>query len=120
MYGPGYDFIDYQLLETPRYAEQYESYASTSIEYGTNGQQIYGRQSVWGGSDNYGFRVSYGHRTANDYATGNGSRLPSSYNSRDLNLAFGYDFSPDSHLEFNYLRLDQTGVEFPQQYFANI
>ncbi|HND52808.1 MAG TPA: hypothetical protein PLV92_10445, partial [Pirellulaceae bacterium] len=113
-YGPGFDFIDFQLLESPRYEDGGpHAEGSSSVEYKTNGQQWYGRQSFWGGGANYGFRVSYGHRTGNDYETGGGWELPSSYNSRDLNVAFGYDFSPDSHLEFNYLRLDQTGVEFP-------
>jgi len=28
-------------------------------------------------------------------------------------VAIGRDLTPDSHLEFNYLRLDQTDVEFP-------
>ena len=46
-----------------------------------------------------------------------GGTLPSSYNSRHLDVALGYDLSPDSHLEFNYLRLDQTGVEFPGMVF---
>ena len=27
------------------------------------------------------------------------------------------DLSPDEHIEFSYLRLDQTGVEFPGQIF---
>jgi len=116
--GPGFSFIDFQFLDTPRYADGPRCFASTSLEYKTNGEQLYGRQSIWGGGANYGYRVSYGHRTGNDYDTGSavfdaGGTLPTSYNSRHLDVAFGYDFSPDSHLEFNYLRLDQTGVEFP-------
>ena len=116
--GPGFQFVDFQFLDTPRYANGPRCFASTSLEYKTNGEQLYGRQAIWGGGANYGYRVSYGHRTGNDYDTGSavfdaGGTLPSSYNSRHLDVAFGYDFSPDSHLEFNYLRLDQTGVEFP-------
>jgi iron complex outermembrane recepter protein len=112
MYGPGYDFIDYQLLPTPRY-DSWELHGSSTGEFKTNGQQWYGRQSAWGGDENYGYRASYGHRTGNDYEAGNGMELPSSYNSRDVNLALGYNLSDDSQLEFRYLRLDQTGVEFP-------
>lgn len=112
-YGPGTNFIDFQLLETPRYDGGHQWNGSTSVEYKTNGEQFYGRDMAWGGGENYGYRVSYGHRTGNDYRDGSGMRLPSSYNSRDLDVALGYDFSDVSHLEFNYLRLDQTGVEFP-------
>ncbi|MCA9122316.1 MAG: TonB-dependent receptor [Planctomycetaceae bacterium] len=111
-YGPGFDFVDFQLSAAPRY-DGYQWQGSTSIEYLTNGAQLYGRQMVMGGDTDYGYRVSYGHRTGSDYKTGNGSRLPSSYNSRDLDLALGYDLADDSRIEFNYLRLDQTGVEFP-------
>ncbi|MCA9125225.1 MAG: TonB-dependent receptor [Planctomycetaceae bacterium] len=111
-YGPGFDFVDFQLTPAPRY-DGYNWEGNTSVEYQTNGEQLYGRQMVMGGDADYGYRVSYGHRTGNDYETGNGSRLPSSYNSRDLDLALGYDLTDDSSLEFNYLRLDQTGVEFP-------
>lgn len=112
-YGPGFNFVDFQLLPAPRYLDGPERHGSTSLEYLTNGQQWYGRQAVWGGNETFGYRVSYGHRTGSDYETGNGSRLPSSYNSRDLDVALGYDLSPDSHIDFSYLRVDQSDVEFP-------
>jgi outer membrane receptor protein involved in Fe transport len=112
-YGPGFNFIDFELLDSPRYRCGYQTEGSTSFEYKTNGEQVYGRQSVWGGSNNWGFRASYGHRTGNDYRTGAGFELPTSYNSRDVDVAVGFDPSCDSNLEFHYLRLDQTDVEFP-------
>lgn len=116
-YGPGFNFIDFQFLDTPRYSDGPRCFSSTSLEYKTNGEQWYGRQAIWGGGSNYGYRVSYGHRTGNNYSTGSsvfdaGGTQPSSYNSRHLDVAFGYDLSAGSHLEFNYLRLDQTGVMF--------
>jgi outer membrane receptor protein involved in Fe transport len=119
-YGPGFNFVDFQLLETPRF-DTYHSHGSTSAEYKTNGEQFYGRTSVWGGAGNWGYRVGYGHRIGNDYSTGGAAdgtffqptSLPSSYNSRDFDLALGYDIDQDRSLEFHYLRLDQTGVEFP-------
>ncbi|HPM80576.1 MAG TPA: TonB-dependent receptor, partial [Candidatus Anammoximicrobium sp.] len=117
LYGPGFSFYDVELLSTPRYQDGREVHGSTSLDYQTNGQQFYGRQNVWGGSDNWGVRVGYGHRTGNDYETGNGTEMPSSYKSRDMDVALGMDLSPDSHLEFSYLRLDQTDVEFPAQAF---
>ena len=61
----------------------------------------------------WGFRVGYGHRTGNDYVSGDRTQIPSSYNSRDLDLAVGHDLANSSHLEFKLLRLDQTNVEFP-------
>ena len=112
-YGPGLEFIDVELLKSPRYQDGFQWYGSTSLDYKTNGQQWYGRQSLWGGSDDWGFRVGYGHRTGSDYTTGAGLEMPSGYKSRDVDFALGYDLSPDSHLEFNCLRLDQTDVEFP-------
>ena len=112
-YGPGTNFIDFRLLESPRYDGGSERHGMTSFEYKANGEQIYGRDMVWGGGENYGYRVGYGHRTGNDYRDGSGFRLPTSYNSRDFDVALGYDFSDLSHLEFNYLRQDQTGMEFP-------
>jgi outer membrane receptor protein involved in Fe transport len=114
-YGPGFDFVDVQLLPAPRFLSGFESHASIASDYHTNGQQLYGRQQVWGGSPSWGYRVGYGHRTGNDYRAGTGEEFPASYNSRDVDVALGGDLSPESSWEFNYLRLDQTNVEFPGQ-----
>ena len=116
-YGPGFNFIDVQLLPSPRYENGFESHSSTSLEYKTNGEQWHGREIVWGGNDTYGFRVGYGHRTGNDYFTGDGIDIPASYNSRDLDVTLGSDLGDGGSLEFNYLRLDQTGVEIAGQVF---
>lgn len=114
-YGPGESFVDFQLLRAPRYENGYETHGNSSVDYKTNGEQWYGRQSVWGGNADYGFRVGYGHRTGVDYETGDGQKIPSSYNSRDVDVALGFDLTPDSDLEISYLRLDQTDVELPNQ-----
>ena len=111
-YGPAFRFVDFELIHTPRY-DGYETHGSTSLDYDTNGEQIYGRQSLWGGSNDWGFRVSYGHKSGNDYRTGAGTEIPAGYKSRDLFVAFGWDPSPHESYEFNYLRLDQTDLEFP-------
>lgn len=116
-YGPGSNFIHVDLMESPRYEGGFQAHGSTSFDYQVNGEQLYGRQSVWGGSEDWGFRVGYGHRTGNDYSTGNGTRIPSSYKSRDLDLALGADLTDNSRVEFNALRLDQTDVEYPGQAF---
>ncbi len=117
MYGPGFQFLDVDLLHAPRYEDGFEAHGRTSADYKTNGQQFYGRQEAWGGAEDWGFRVGYGHRTGNDYRSGSGIEIPASYNSRDVDLAVGFDLTPDSSLEFGYVRLDQTGVEFPGQAF---
>lgn len=112
-YGPGFSFIDIDLLSTPRYADGPQSHGTTSGDFQSNGDQWYGRQTVFGGSSDWGYRVSYGYRAGSDYTTGDGFTLPSSYKSGDLNVALGRDLSPDDRLEFNYLRLDQRDLEFP-------
>ncbi len=112
-YGPGFSFVDIEMLTTPRYENGFESHGSTSVDYLTNGEQLSGRQTFFGGSEDWGYRLSYGHRTGNDYKTGAGTSIPSSYNSRDVNFALGMDVTDEKRIEFNYLRLDQTGVEFP-------
>lgn len=117
IYGPGFSFYDVELLGAPRFPNGRETHGSTNLDYQTNGQHWYGRQTLWGGAEDWGFRVGYGHRTGNDYDSGNGTDIPSSYKSRDLDVALGMDLSPDSHLDFSFLRLDQTDVEFPAQAF---
>jgi outer membrane receptor protein involved in Fe transport len=117
LYGPGFSFLDVDLKDAPRYAEGLEIHGSTSADYRANGRQIYGRQDAWGGASDWGFRVGYGHRTGNDYRSGHGTHVPASYNSRDVDLTLGFDLTPESSVEFTYLRLDQTGMEFPGQAF---
>lgn len=116
VYGPGHNFIDFKLKPAPRFEER-ELHAATVTDYQTNGQQLYGRQSAWGGNTDWGFRFGYGYRTGNDYRTGGELSMPSSYRSGTFDAAAGWDPTPDSHLDVNYLRLDQADVEFPGQIF---
>lgn len=116
-YGPGFDFIDFTLAHSPRFEDGLSSSGASSLDYQTNGEQWYGRQTFSVGDRDWGARVSYGHRTGSDYQSGSGIDIPSSYNSRDLDLAFGWDFAEDRSLEVHYLRLDQTGVELAGQAF---
>ncbi len=117
LYGPGRQFVDFELLRTPRYDGGFQAYGSTIADYRTNGEQWYGRQSLWGGNDVWGFRAGYGHRTGNDYASGDGLLIPASYKSRDIDLALGAQVTPDSAFEGQALRLDQTDVELAGQAF---
>ncbi len=117
IYGPAFAFIDIQTQPTPRYENGFELHGRTVGTYKGNGQQSYGRQEFWGGSSDWGYQLSYGIRNGNDYETGhNAFTMPSGYFSQDTNFAFGYDFSPDSHMEVGYIRLDQR-LEFPGQIF---
>jgi outer membrane receptor protein involved in Fe transport len=116
-YGPGFSFIDIETSGTPRFQDGYETHGRSTVNYQTNGEQLYGRQSIWGGSSDYGFRLGYGHRIGNDYEDGDGVNMPSSYKIRDVDSAIGVDLSDCSHIEFGYLRLDQTDTEFPGQVF---
>ncbi|HAA71738.1 MAG TPA: hypothetical protein DCE55_21555, partial [Planctomycetaceae bacterium] len=98
--GPGFEFLDVELTGSPRYEGGYESEATTGIQYLTNGEQWYGRQSVQAGNNDWGVRFDYGHRTGSDYSAGRpfgepggfvSRELPSSYNSRYMNFAYGKD-----------------------------
>jgi outer membrane receptor protein involved in Fe transport len=119
LYGPGLAFYDVQLLRAPRYdvGAEFEAHSTSIAQYETNGEQWHGRQAFWGGDEMWGFRGGYSHRGGSDYETGNGTELPSSYKSRQADLALGSWLTPDSRVDFQYLRLDQTDVEFPGQLF---
>ena len=117
LYGPGFEFIDFELLRAPRYGRDFETHGRTVFDYRENGDQFYGRQSFWGGDQTWGFRFGYGHRTGSDYDSGAGDQIPSSYKSRDIDVALGAQLTPTDAIDFNYLRLDQTDVELAGQAF---
>ena len=113
-YGPGFTFMDIVTRPTPRnQAPQYR----TSTSWLPNGQQIYGRETVSGGTNNLGYRFSYGHRNANDYRAGNNVYIPSHYNSGDVLAEIGYNLSGSQRLEMTYRRLDQNHTAYPGQFF---
>ena len=116
-YGPGFSFIDIQRAPAPRYAGGYEVHFDTTGDVRTNGGQIYGRETVEGGSKDWGYRFSYGHRKGSDYTAGNGLHIPSSYENRDLWGELSYDINPHQRVDFAYQRLDQTDTEYPGQFF---
>ncbi len=116
-YGPGFDFIDFKLASSPRSSDGPQLGGSTGLEYQDNGQQVYGRQTMNYADHNWGARVGYGERTGSDYRSGSGLGIPSSYHSRDLDLALGFDLSDGETLELVYLFQDQSGVELAGQAF---
>jgi outer membrane receptor protein involved in Fe transport len=113
-YGPAFSFIDIESLPTPRSTLGcFDAHGSTSINYRSNGQAIQGQQSFWGGNTNWGFRLTYDINTASDYESGDGRKLPSSYNNQFANFAFGFDLSRTESVELRYLHVDQNNVLFP-------
>jgi outer membrane receptor protein involved in Fe transport len=116
-YGPGFAFLDIELLKSPRSRSVPEYRGATSLEYQTNGEQWYGRQSAAVAAPDWGIRFGYGHRTGSDYESGDGFEIPASYKSRDFDLTVGRDFGDGQNLEVYLLRQDQTDVELAGQAF---
>src|SRR5262249_14772952 len=116
-YGPGFAFLDIATYDTPRYQDGFKVEGRTYYNYQTNGQPEAFLQSVQGGEANWGFRITSDFRVGNDYLDGNENRIPSSYNSENVNFALGYTFSEDSRIEFKALRLYQHDIEFPGLFF---
>jgi iron complex outermembrane receptor protein len=115
-YGPGFSFIDTVTRSTPRYDYNGGWDGSSGVSYNGNGQQWHANQFLQRGGENWGALVYYSHLTGSDYKDGAGNRVPSSYNSRNLNAAIGYDLSDRTSIEFRYLRQDQTDVELAGQF----
>ena len=117
--GPGFAFYDVELLKAPRFqnGSGYEAHGRTKLSYTDNGNLWHARQSLWGGSHDWGYRIGYGHRGGDDYETGAGFSLPTSFKSGVADFAIGKDITPDDHFDFQYFRLDQSPVELPGQFF---
>lgn len=110
-YGPGLSFIDIVATPTPRY-DVPEFHSQTNVLGQSNGAQIYGREMFFGGGADYGFRFSVGQKAGSDYRSGNDTSIPASYNVRDIDLAVGFDLTPITKLEVEYLTQDMTDTEF--------
>jgi iron complex outermembrane recepter protein len=113
-YGPGFAFLDIETIPTFRSKSgEFEAHGSTSVGYRTNGEGWTVRDYIWGGGCNWGFRIGYDLLAGNDYREGNGDRIPSSYNSQNVDVALGFDLSSQSHLEVKYLRNMLRDTEYP-------
>lgn len=115
--GPDFSHLVIELLDAQRSETGLVSSGRTGVQYATNGEPWYGWQIYGVAAENWGARFDYSHGTSNDYVTGTGAGIPSSYVSRNMHLALGVDISEDSRFDFHYLRVDQTGVELPGQAF---
>ena len=119
-YGPGFGFLNVQTVDTPRNPNGYESHYRTGLSTRTNGGQLYGRETVFGGGCDWGYIVHYGNRVGSDYEPGGNSSqpaVPASYKSQNFLGQFGFDLSPDSKIEFRARRLDDTGTQYALQFF---
>lgn len=117
LFGPGLQFIDINLIRSPRFVDGPQWDASTSVNYKANGQQFYGREDVWGGTKTSGWRAGFGYANGNNYVSGDGTSIPSGYTSRDVDVAYGADLTDDSSVEVNFLNLGQNRVQYPGQVF---
>ncbi len=117
VYGPGFHFIDFELLQSPRSSGGNEAGGQTSFDHQSNGNQWLAQQSLWAGGENWGVRGNYSHRYGDNYRTGAGDKVASSYESREFTVALGRDFQNETSLELSLLRLDQTDVKFPGYVF---
>ncbi len=119
-HGPDFRFMNADLMPSPRsLTGDLELGGTSSFDFKSNGEQWYARKSAFAADEDWGVRVGYGHRTGNDYREGGDSdvSIPTSYKSRELDVAAGFDLSATESLEFHALRLDQTDVELPGQAF---
>ncbi|MDP7205061.1 MAG: hypothetical protein QGH11_05825, partial [Pirellulaceae bacterium] len=105
LYGPGFQFMDVQLVGSPRFKDGPSTAGSTLMDFRSNGNQWHGRQTLLGGDTDWGYRFGYSHRTGNDYVAGDGTPVASSYNSRMFDFTVGRDLDEESSIEFTYLRL---------------
>ncbi len=113
VYGPAFNYLDFQLESSPRYENGRETHGNSSFEHKSNGNQWLGQQTLLVGGQDWGIRGSYAHRRGSNYRSGDGVSTASSYESRIFNIAMGKDFDADRSIELSLLRLDQTDVEFP-------
>jgi iron complex outermembrane receptor protein len=116
-YGPGLAFVAIDTLDTPRYECGPEHHARILGAVRTNGGQLYGRTTAYGGDYNTGYRISYGDKKGSDYLSGNDIQIPSSYDTNDVWVNWGYSINPYQRLELGYLRYEQIDTEYPGQFF---
>ncbi len=115
-YGAGLAAIDVLTAPTPRY-DTFEAHHRSGVSTRTNGGQVYGRETVFGGGPDWGFVFNYGNRKGSDYLAGNGQQIPSSYHAQNFLWQSGVDLDDSSQLEFRYNRLDQVDTEYAAQFF---
>jgi outer membrane receptor protein involved in Fe transport len=115
--GPGFAFLDIATFDSPRYKDGFKAEGRTFLGYQTNGDKFNALQSISAGDKDWGVRLTYNFMIGDDYHAGEGRPVPGSYNSQNLNIAFGITLDEHQTIEFKALRLYQHDVEFPGLYF---
>ena len=114
-YGPGFAFIDADLVSPRRY-DQPETHSSTIFNYSTNGGELYGRENIWTGSNNWGGFISYGIRGGNDYHPGGDNYdfiIPADYQRWDGTTSLSFDVDRSSRIECDLLHTEYNHVDLP-------
>src|SRR5262249_27862889 len=112
LYGPAFSGLSVNTLDAPR-DDTFGAHRRTSPRYPTNGQQWDALQSVWAGDQTWGFRATYNYLQGNNYLSGNGTSVPASYLSNNVNFALGLNLTANSTLELKGLRTEQNNLQFP-------
>lgn len=116
-YGPGFAFIDIDLTDTPRYSDCPQTHGRAAIDARSNGGQLGEWITAFGGGNDYGYIVHYGYRKGSDYTAGNGQAVPSSYQTQNLLMQFGFDLSPNTKTEIRYNYFGLGDTEYALQFF---
>lgn len=115
--GPGFAFIDIDLIDTPRYCDCPHVHGRAGLDMKSNGGQHGERIMAQGGGSDYGFILHYGNRLGSDYRAGNGLRIPSSYRTENVLAQFGFDISPYTSVEMRYNWFQMGPTEYYLQFF---
>lgn len=116
-YGPGFAFIDIDLIDTPRYCDCPQQHGRAAVDFRANGGQTGEWATAFGGGSDYGYIVHYGYRKGSDYVAGNGQQVPSSYQSQNVLMQFGFDLSPNTKTEIRYNYFGLGDTEYALQFF---
>jgi iron complex outermembrane recepter protein len=115
--GPGFSFIESNLMTTPRYEDCPQSHNQIGYDYRPNGGRQYFHDTLMGGNESYGYILNYGFRNGSDYRSGNGTLIPGSYNVNNVSAQLGFHVSEYGRLETRYDFMDQNDTQFPGQIF---
>jgi iron complex outermembrane receptor protein len=116
LYGPAFSVLDVATLDAGR-SNGLEVHGRTGGSYQTNGNRYDALQGVSVTDSNWGFRGTYNILQGSDYKSGNGTTIPGSYLSNNVNFALGLDLTSTSRLDIKGLRVVQNNLAFPGLYF---
>lgn len=115
--GPGFAFIDIDLIDTPRYLDFPQQHGRAGFDFRANGGQTAERITAMGGGSDYGYILHYGYMKGSNYVAGNGMSIPSSYQSQNVLLQFGFDWNANTKTEIRFNHLNMGDTEYALQFF---